>query len=85
MKRKKINQKNAIRDLSMFFGLPPYDGAGNLVNADSYFANSIEEKYEMTISELREAVGFNALMAHWNRMRNDFLDKADAYGYGAKL
>ena len=37
--------KNCVRDLAMFRGLPPYDTPSNYTRGDGYFIMSINNKY----------------------------------------
>lgn len=69
-------KKEAIKDLSMLYGLPPYDGGSNICLNDGYFANSLVRKYGMDLTRLAEVSGFNDLQAEWSKARSKFLRNA---------
>ena len=49
--------EQASDDLKMLFGLPPHNHPSNICYNDGYFANSLVEKYQMSIKELSEKTG----------------------------
>lgn len=52
-------------DLKKFFGDPPYDDGGNFCRGDGIFANSLIEKYKMSLSELAKFTGYDKKKAKY--------------------
>lgn len=72
MSRRKSLQ-GAFKDLSILYGLPPYDGPGNICLHDAYFARSIEQKYHTTLPKLRKAVNFDIRWMERQNIRRGFV------------
>ena len=70
-------KKEAIKSLKMLDGLPPYDDGGNICMGDGIFAKSIEQDFNMSLSDLRIASGYIEVEREWKRMRNAFLMQTD--------
>lgn len=76
--RVKKLREEAREDLSKLHGLPPYS-RNNPCYADGYFANSIKDKYGMTISAVEEWTGIEKdpygvvikQLEHWLELHND--------------
>lgn len=57
-----FDKAQAIDDLKLFHGLPPYDHAGNELRMQAALATAIVKKYKMPMINLRNATGFNVLL-----------------------
>lgn len=57
---RKLTPEEKIRatdDLKKLLGLSPYDTMDNPCYGDGYFAKSLEERYGVTIDELKKETG----------------------------
>jgi hypothetical protein len=70
-----LDIEDAIKDLTMLYGLPPHNGGGNFLNGDGYFAASLEKKYAMSVDKLIKATGFDKKLQEWNKTIKAFADK----------
>jgi len=62
-------QKAEIIDkLKMLDGFPPHNEGGNFLMGDGYFANSIERKYGMPLSQLQKEVGYDKIAKRINSL-----------------
>jgi|WetSurSiteA1Bulk_404760.scaffolds.fasta_scaffold215147_1 hypothetical protein len=70
---KESKRKKLITQLKKLYGLPPYDGASNIVAGDGYFAKSI--RGDKPIEEIIKATGFDKILEDWEKTRQEFIDK----------
>ena len=57
--------KDGFVDLKMYYGDPPYDGGANFCQGDGHFANSLIQKYKMSLSELAKFTGYDKKKAKY--------------------
>ncbi len=55
----------AIDDLKKLYGIAPYDVDTNPNKANHYFAKALEQKYDMTIEQLKIEVRFDEIYGRW--------------------
>ena len=60
-------KKEAIKDLKMLHGMPPYDSPSNYCKGDGYFANNMIKKYNMSMRDLIKKTGFNQLYSDYEK------------------
>ena len=65
-------RKEANKELSILYGLPPYDGPENICLGDGYFAKSIESRFHTTIKRLVREIGFDIRMMEWQHIKKNF-------------
>jgi len=65
-------RKEAVKELSILYGIPPYDGPENICLADGYFAKSIESRFHTTIKRLVRVTGFDIRMMEWQHIKKNF-------------
>lgn len=61
--------KQALDDLKILRGLPPYDNWSNICAHDGYFARSLVSKYGMSIAELEKATDLNKRLKKWAKAK----------------
>jgi hypothetical protein len=65
-------KEEAIDSLKRLDGLPPYDGGSNFCQGDGYFAQSIQQKFNLSLDVLAKASGYDQVKARWDSMRASF-------------
>ena len=71
--KKRINKRQAIKDLKILNGMPPYDDAGSFCRGDGYFAKSLVKKYGVPIDQLEKLVGFDEVRDKWHNLRSQMI------------
>jgi len=62
---------DAIDMLKKLDGVAPYD-RGNPCRGDGIYAQSIRDKFGMSIDALGKASGYDTVKARWEALRSDF-------------
>jgi hypothetical protein len=67
---KKDKTDEITTDLKRLHGIPPFEG--NPAAFDGLYAQSLTEKYGVTIGQLEKSVSFDKIIDRWNKVKATF-------------